>query len=125
MSIVLFEDRHVAQLDPVALGKPAFAIACGSYRLVDLAALLEQPVQAHVRRHLSAIVAADFPALQSGSADPRTPPGSHASAHALRVGGLCSPRAPERKPKASPPMRRAVPCRQALDFRCRCAMLVA
>ena len=40
MSIVLFEDPLVAQLDPTALGRPAFAITCGSYRLIDLVARL-------------------------------------------------------------------------------------
>jgi UDP-N-acetylglucosamine diphosphorylase/glucosamine-1-phosphate N-acetyltransferase len=73
MSVVLFEDEQVAGLDPVALGKPAFAISCGGYRLLDVAALLDRPLAARVRGHLTAIVAADFPNLQNGPLDPRSP----------------------------------------------------
>jgi glucose-1-phosphate thymidylyltransferase len=73
MSIVLFEDEHVAQLDPVAVGKPAFAISCGSYRLCDIAAELNQPARSRVRPHLSAIVAADFPEFQDPRDEPQLP----------------------------------------------------
>ncbi len=72
MSIVLFEDERVAQLDPVAVGKPAFAISCGSYRLADLVAELNAPVHARVRPHLSVIAAADFPGFHAGPVDPKT-----------------------------------------------------
>ncbi len=68
MSLVLFEDRHVAQLDPVAIGKPAFAIGCGAYRLVDVAKALDRPVRACVRPHLADIVAADYPEFGNGNA---------------------------------------------------------
>ncbi len=61
MSIVLFEDAQVASLDPVAIGKPAFAITCGSYRLVDLVHELHRPVALRVRPHLAKIVEEDFP----------------------------------------------------------------
>ncbi|HEV3136289.1 MAG TPA: putative sugar nucleotidyl transferase, partial [Pirellulales bacterium] len=71
MSIVLFEDEHVTRLDPVAVGKPAFAISCGSYRLIDLVALLGQPIRARVRKHLARIVAADFPELSSDRGESR------------------------------------------------------
>ena len=73
MAIVLFEDEHVVQLDPIAVGKPAFAICCGGYRLVDVAAELNQPAEARVRRHLIAIVAADFPEVQGGYDEPQIP----------------------------------------------------
>ncbi len=73
MSIVLFEDEHVARLDPVAVGKPAFAISCGSYRLIDLAAQLGQPMHAIVRKHLAQIVAADFQGLGPIPAEAREP----------------------------------------------------
>jgi glucose-1-phosphate thymidylyltransferase len=63
MLIVVFEDEQVPQLDPVALGRPAFAISCGSRRLVDLVAELGSPLQAIVRPHLGEIVAADFPQI--------------------------------------------------------------
>ena len=65
MPIILFEDEHVARLDPICVGKPAFAISCGGYRLVEIAGELGQPVVARVRRHLKDVVAADFPELQS------------------------------------------------------------
>ncbi|MEX0678658.1 MAG: putative sugar nucleotidyl transferase [Pirellulales bacterium] len=73
MSVVLFEDESVALLDPVAIGKPAFTINCGSYRLLDIAGQLGQPLGARVREHLSAIAAADFPMLKSGGADAKSP----------------------------------------------------
>src|ERR1700674_3070276 len=69
MSILLFEDEHVARLDPVAVGKPAFAISCGSYRLIDLIAPLGQPMRMRVRKHLAQLVAADFPEPGSDRAE--------------------------------------------------------
>lgn len=61
MSIVLFEDEHVGALDPIALGKPAFAITCGGYRLFDIVDQLGLPVSAYVRPHVREVAAADFP----------------------------------------------------------------
>jgi len=61
MAIVLFEDAAVSELDPAALGKPAFAILCGGYRLADLVTAWGLPIRARVRPHLRAIVAEDFP----------------------------------------------------------------
>jgi len=69
MSLVLFEDRLVSQLDPAAVGKPAFAITSGAYRLVDLVGQLGLPTHARVREHLRAIVAEDYPAFQNGTID--------------------------------------------------------
>jgi UDP-N-acetylglucosamine diphosphorylase / glucose-1-phosphate thymidylyltransferase / UDP-N-acetylgalactosamine diphosphorylase / glucosamine-1-phosphate N-acetyltransferase / galactosamine-1-phosphate N-acetyltransferase len=73
MSIVLFEDDRVRQLDPVAVGKPAFAISCGGYRLFDIVAALGVPAGARVRPHLTDIVAADFPQFAAGSRDASAP----------------------------------------------------
>ncbi len=73
MSVVLFEDAPVAGLDPVAIGKPAFAVNCGAYRLLDIVSQLQRPLQARVRGHLAAIVSADFPMLQSGNLDRQSP----------------------------------------------------
>jgi glucose-1-phosphate thymidylyltransferase len=73
MAIVLFEDQRVAQLDPMAVGKPAFAISCGGYRLIDIAAELNQPVRAIVRPHLRVILAEDFPELLEGRDEPDQP----------------------------------------------------
>ncbi|HET6879313.1 MAG TPA: putative sugar nucleotidyl transferase [Pirellulales bacterium] len=54
--IVLFEDEHVVDLYPVTIGKPAYTISCGSYRLLDLAlelaAQFGRRVHAAVRPHL-------------------------------------------------------------------------
>ena len=61
MLVVVFEDELVAQLEPVTLARPAFAISCGSRRLVDLLAELGEPLRAFVRPHLAQIVKADFP----------------------------------------------------------------
>ncbi len=66
MSIVLFEDDRVCQLDPVAVGKPAFAISCGAYRLIDVVSSWNVPLHARVRPHLEPILAADFPKLATG-----------------------------------------------------------
>jgi glucose-1-phosphate thymidylyltransferase len=65
MQIVVFEDEAVADLAPATLGRPAFAISCGSRRLSDLLVRLGCPVHAVVRPHLRALVAADFPQLAS------------------------------------------------------------
>ena len=73
MSIVLFEDDRVRQLDPVAVGKPAFAISCGGYRLFDIVAALGVPAGVRVRPHLTDIVAADFPQFAAGSSDSSAP----------------------------------------------------
>ena len=73
MSVVLFEDEAVALLDPVALGKAAFAINCGGYRLVDIVEQLDRPLAARVRGHLTDSVAQDFPALQPASFDRQSP----------------------------------------------------
>jgi UDP-N-acetylglucosamine diphosphorylase / glucose-1-phosphate thymidylyltransferase / UDP-N-acetylgalactosamine diphosphorylase / glucosamine-1-phosphate N-acetyltransferase / galactosamine-1-phosphate N-acetyltransferase len=61
MAIVLFEDELVGRLDPAAVGKPAFAIHCGAYRLVDIVSSWGLPLHLRVREHLRPIVAADFP----------------------------------------------------------------
>ena len=69
MQVVVFEDEQVALLAPITLGRPAFAISCGSQRLIDLLADLGCPVHAVVRPHLCALVAADFPQLASVGED--------------------------------------------------------
>lgn len=62
MKIVLFEDSRVAELYPVTIGKPAYAISCGSYRLLDLAQELGGEIHAHVRPHLAAFRQVEPPA---------------------------------------------------------------
>ncbi len=60
MAIVLFEDELVSQLDPVAVGKPAMTVRCGSYHLLELLGTLGHELHAFVRPHLRELVAADF-----------------------------------------------------------------
>lgn len=60
--ILLFEDDKVSQLYPVVVGRPAFAVACGGYRLCDLLAELNWPIACHVRDHLRQIVELDYAA---------------------------------------------------------------
>ena len=73
MAIVLFEDDRVRQLDPVAVGKPAFAISCGGYRLFDIVGELSPAVSVRVRPHLAEIVAADFPQFAGQPSDASGP----------------------------------------------------
>jgi UDP-N-acetylglucosamine diphosphorylase / glucose-1-phosphate thymidylyltransferase / UDP-N-acetylgalactosamine diphosphorylase / glucosamine-1-phosphate N-acetyltransferase / galactosamine-1-phosphate N-acetyltransferase len=62
--IVVFEDAQVSRLDPVATARPAYAITCGSYRLVDwLSQLGARIICGIVRPHLRQIQRLDFGAL--------------------------------------------------------------
>ena len=63
MPILLFEDEFVGQLHPIATGRPAFAITCGGYRLVDLFAEANETLTARVRPHLRSFVPEDFAPL--------------------------------------------------------------
>src|SRR6476620_286718 len=73
MQIVVFEDEHVARLFPITVGKPAYAIGCGSFRLIDwlerLARESKATLHGVVRPHLAAIQKLDFPQF---SAEPAT-----------------------------------------------------
>ena len=66
VTVILFEDGQVDRLYPATLGRPAFAVGCGSYRLLDLAARLGQPLHAVVRSHLWDILEADHPGVILG-----------------------------------------------------------
>ncbi|HEV3021957.1 MAG TPA: putative sugar nucleotidyl transferase [Pirellulales bacterium] len=68
--LILFEDELVTQLYPITLGKPAYTIGCGSYRLLDLVAGLAGHVHAVVRPHLTAFRQAE-PLPKPGGAAPR------------------------------------------------------
>lgn len=63
MNVLLFEDRAVALLDPIATGRAAYAISCGGYRLVDLVGSLGGAARGVVRPHLTAIQTEDYPQL--------------------------------------------------------------
>lgn len=64
MSVLLFEDSTVNQLFPITTARPAFSVTVGSYSLLDLVRLLDQPLSAFVRPYLRSIVDLDFPDLQ-------------------------------------------------------------
>lgn len=63
MNIVVFEDEQVSRLHPVSLARPAYAITCGAYRLIDLLRELGCSLHGAVRPHLAAMQAIDFPDL--------------------------------------------------------------
>jgi len=63
MSVILFEDEWVCRLYPITVGRPAFSVSCGSYRLVDLVGRLGRPGGAIVRPHLRELLRADCPEL--------------------------------------------------------------
>jgi glucose-1-phosphate thymidylyltransferase len=65
MNLVLFEDSHVDSLGPVVVGRPAYAITCGSYRLVDLLRSLSANIVGMVRPHLQTLQANDEPTFES------------------------------------------------------------
>ncbi|MCA9102523.1 MAG: hypothetical protein KDA63_15280 [Planctomycetales bacterium] len=67
MSIVLFEDNRVSGLYPITIGRPAFSITCGSYRLIDLAADLDHRVNWAIRPHLREVAARDYASLKQFS----------------------------------------------------------
>lgn len=61
MKIVVFEDSLVSKLHPVTLARPAFAISCGGYQLVDLLPRLGHSISFFVRPHLRESVLFDYP----------------------------------------------------------------
>src|SRR5690242_14680268 len=67
MQIVVFEDEHVWRLHPITIGRAAYSIGCGSFRLVDWLRRLSREVGAAlhgvVRPHLGQIQKLDFPEL--------------------------------------------------------------
>jgi UDP-N-acetylglucosamine diphosphorylase/glucosamine-1-phosphate N-acetyltransferase len=65
MQIVLFEDDLVDQLAPLTTGRPAYAIGCASYRLIDLVESLG-PVRCIVRDYLRALETANGRAVLNG-----------------------------------------------------------
>lgn len=59
--IVLFEDHHLGDMDPVTLTRPAFAVTCACYTLHDIAAGVTRDVGWVVRDHLQKTTAQRFP----------------------------------------------------------------
>jgi len=77
MQIVVFEDEQVSRLFPITVGRAAYAIGCGSYRLIDWLQQLSRdngaPLHGIVRPHLAAIQTFDFPQFSAGPTTSKTP----------------------------------------------------
>jgi UDP-N-acetylglucosamine diphosphorylase/glucosamine-1-phosphate N-acetyltransferase len=77
MQLIVFEDDQVSRLHPITLGRPAYAIGCGSYRLIDwlerLAAETGGTLRSVVRPHLAPIQQLDFPQIDHRKPATETP----------------------------------------------------
>ena len=69
MNIVVFEDAGTEKLFPITTGRPAYAISCGSYRLIDWLKRLDGPMVGIVRTYLETLQLADFPEFSTLSAE--------------------------------------------------------
>ena len=70
MNIVVFEDADVDKLFPITTGRPAYAISCASYQLVDWLNEFDGNLVGLVRPYLERIQMLDFPDFQQ-ELDPR------------------------------------------------------
>src|SRR5436190_15693388 len=77
MQIVVFEDEQVSRLFPITVGRPGYAIGCGSFRLIDWLQRLsgETGASLHgvVRPHLTAIQKLDYSQFGEYPPTSRTP----------------------------------------------------
>jgi UDP-N-acetylglucosamine diphosphorylase/glucosamine-1-phosphate N-acetyltransferase len=77
MQIIVFEDEQVARLHPLTLGRAAYAMTCGSYRLIDWLARLAAEsgcrLRSVVRPHLAAVQQLDFPEIDRRAPSIETP----------------------------------------------------
>lgn len=69
LNILLFEDEAIQGLSPITTGRPAYAIRCGGYRLIDHLQRLRESDESlricvAVRRHLAPLQTQDFPWLE-------------------------------------------------------------
>ena len=75
MQILLFEDDLVPRLYPITVGRPAYAVTCASFRLIDWLAELARDsgakIHGVVRPHLAELQRLDFAAIDTGPWDPR------------------------------------------------------
>jgi glucose-1-phosphate thymidylyltransferase len=63
MHLIVFEDADVARLFPLTISRPAYAVTCGGYRLVDWLGKLQVPMRGIVRPHLEEVQQLDYPEL--------------------------------------------------------------
>ena len=61
MQIICFEDERIEQLRPIIHARPAYAISCASFRLVDWLLRIGGDLCGHVRPHLVELQQHDFP----------------------------------------------------------------
>ena len=77
MYIVAFEDSLVSRLYPITIGRPAYAMSCGSFRLIDWLARLASEAQARlcglVRSHLAELQRLDFAQFEPPSSEQERP----------------------------------------------------
>lgn len=85
MAILVFEDSAACRLHPITTGRPAFAITCGGYRLIDMLHTLQKTVSAVARPHLASVLEADFPSLHVGSLPSADGNGPHLMVNARAV----------------------------------------
>lgn len=55
MQILCFEDAHVDQLRPIAVARPAYAVTCASFRLIDWLGRMPGQLSGSVRPHLETL----------------------------------------------------------------------
>ncbi|MEM7781756.1 MAG: putative sugar nucleotidyl transferase [Planctomycetota bacterium] len=65
MNILLFEDSGVEKLFPITTGRPAYAIHCAGFRLIDRLKAMNRPIVSWVRPYLESIQLQDFDFLAS------------------------------------------------------------
>lgn len=63
MHIILFEDSGAKQLAPVSLMRPAWAIRCASFRLIDQVSEIGDGITSFVRPHLQTLQLNDWPSF--------------------------------------------------------------
>ncbi|HBT76967.1 MAG TPA: glucose-1-phosphate thymidylyltransferase [Planctomycetaceae bacterium] len=74
MHIILFEDSLVPRLFPATIGKTAFELNVGSFRLLDLLRELNGTIEVVMRPYLAGRANADYPFLWSSAQGERSGP---------------------------------------------------
>lgn len=64
MQVIVFEDERVSNLFPLTLARPAYALLCASFRLIDLIETLTSSPRSLVRNYLYELQTADYPGLE-------------------------------------------------------------
>jgi glucose-1-phosphate thymidylyltransferase len=77
MQLIVFEDDATSRLHPITLGRAAYAMTCGSYRLIDWLARLAgetgKTLRSVVRPHLAQLQQLDFPQIDRRAPSTETP----------------------------------------------------